>query len=174
MVGGDFHDVFQRPDGLVMAPIGDVMGKGIVAAGYTETVRSAVRALALADPSPGHILHHVDLLLQTEESEQFVSAQLLMLDPASGRAFLASGGHPPAIHLSGTDARQLEKARGPLLGLGEGRFRADHITLEPGDAIIFYTDGLTEARRDGHFFGEKRALSVAGDCADLLAQAIVD
>ena len=56
LIGGDFHDVIVRPDGLVVALIGDVTGKGMEAAGFTETVRAPVRTLALISSSPGYIL----------------------------------------------------------------------------------------------------------------------
>ena len=159
LIGGDFHEVFEHPDGPVYALIGDVMGKGVTAAGLTETVRSSVRALALAAPPPDVILCDLNVLLQREAHEQFVSALLLRFDPRTRRGVLASAGHPPAIRLSAGGAMPLE-ARGPLLGTFDDRFLTVELSLAPGDALVFYTDGITEARRGAELFGERRLLQV--------------
>ena len=173
LIGGDFHDVFELPGGPVYALIGDVMGKGVTAAGLTETVRSSVRALALAATAPEDVLRDLNLLLEREEHEQFVSALLLQFDPRTRRGRLASGGHPPAIKLSAAGATALE-ARGPLLGTFADRFAAVDLTLAPGDAIVLYTDGITEARRAGELFGERRLQRVVGDLYGKPAAAIAE
>ena len=161
LVGGDFHDVFTARGGTVYALIGDVMGKGVAAAGLTETVRSAVRALALDGPPPDVVLAQTDRVVRKEEGEQLASAQLVALDPASGRLLVASAGHPPAIHLSRAGATPVEQARGPLLGLGDDPdeapvLRLAEVRLAPDDALVLYTDGVIEARRDGELYGERR------------------
>ena len=173
LIGGDFHDVFESPAGPVYALIGDVMGKGVTAAGLTETVRSSVRALALAGAAPEAILADLNLLIQREEHEQFVSALLLRFDPGTRRGRLASGGHPPAIRLSADGALPLE-ARGPLLGTFEDRFATVDFGLDPGDALVLYTDGITEARRAGELFGERRLREVVGGLYGKGAPAIAE
>ena len=182
LIGGDFHDVFESPAGPVYALIGDVMGKGVMAAGLTETVRSSVRALALAGAAPENalagvppevILRDLNLLLQHEEHEQFVSALLLRFDPRTLRGRLASGGHPPAIRLSAGGVVPLE-ARGPLLGTFDDRFAAVDLSLDPGDALVLYTDGITEARRAGELFGERRLQEVLGGLYGQEATAIAE
>ena len=101
LVGGDFSDVFLLDDGSVAILIGDVAGKGIRAAGLTETVRSTVRAFAAVDPSPAFVLQMTNqLLLRREVGEELVTALLVMLDRLSGRALVASAAHPPVVHLS--------------------------------------------------------------------------
>ena len=183
LVGGDFHDVFAARGGLVYALIGDVMGKGVAAAGLTETVRSAVRALALDGPPPDVVLAQTDRVVRKEEGEQFVSAQLLALDPTSGRVRLASAGHPPAIHLARDGATPIQQARGPLLGLGDGSDEARvprlaELRLAADDALVLYTDGVIEARRAGEQFGERRLLDVVaglhGRTAAAIAAAVRD
>ena len=150
LIGGDFCDVLARSDGMVVALIGDVTGKGIQAAGFTETVRAAVRTLALISASPEYILGNVNrLLLHEGEHQQPVTALLVVLDPRSGRGLQASAGHPPAVHLSDSGCRIVEPAHGLPLGVLEQVYENTGLDLAAGEALILYTDGVTEARRDG-------------------------
>ena len=159
LVGGDFCDVIARPDGVVVALIGDVTGKGIEAAGFTETVRAAVRTLALISPSPQYILGNVNrLLLHEGEHRQLATALLVTIDPCSGQGFVASAGHPPPVQLCKTGCRVVEPVYGLPLGVLDWGYEATGLALAPGEALVLYTDGLTEARRDGELFGEKRLL----------------
>ena len=175
LIGGDFHDVFQGSDGLVFALIGDVMGKGIKAAGLTETVRGAVRTLALISTSPEYILAHVNrLLLHEGEHQQFVTALLVVFDPRTGHGLMTSAGHPPPVHLSDLGGRLIEPDYGLPLGAVEQSFAATTVAFAPGDAIVLYTDGLTEARRDGQLFGEQRLLEVLSAAADRNPQRLIE
>ncbi len=175
LIGGDFHDVLARPDGLVVALIGDVTGKGIRAAGFTETVRSAVRTLALISPSPEYILGNVNrLLLHEEGHQQLVTALLVVLDPRSGRGLQASAGHPPAVRLSDSGCRIVEPAHGLPLGVLEQGYENTDFALAVGEVLILYTDGVTEARHDGELFGEKRLLEVLGGAPDREPQQLIE
>jgi PAS domain S-box-containing protein len=174
LVGGDFHDVFVLPDGRVLALIGDVMGKGIKAAGLTETVHSAVRALALVAPSPAKILRQVNRLLLLEEYEQLVTALVVVFAPSSGRGLLASAGHPPPIVVSRGHSRRIEPRYGPPLGAFESTYSAREFKLAGGEALLLYSDGLTEARRNGELFGEGRLLDATRDAPDHRPQALVE
>ena len=166
LIGGDFHDVLARPDGMVVALIGDVTGKGIEAAGFTETVRAAVRTLALISPSPEYILGNVNrLLLHEGEHQQLVTALLVVLDPRSGRGVQASAGHSPAVHVSDSGCRIVEPVHGLPLGVLERGYESTDFALAAGEALVLYTDGVTEARRNGELFGEKRLLEVLGGCS---------
>ena len=167
LIGGDFRDVIVRRDGKVVALIGDVTGKGIEAAGFTETVRAAVRTLALISPSPEYILGNVNrLLLHEGEHQQLATALLVVLDPANGHGLLASAGHPPVVHLTGSGCRIVQPRFGLPLGVLEQAYETTGFTLAPGESFVLYTDGLTEARRHGKVFGEKRLLEVLGAAYD--------
>ena len=167
LIGGDFRDVIVRRDGKVVALIGDVTGKGIEAAGFTETVRAAVRTLALISPSPEYILGNVNrLLLHEGEHQQLATALLVVLDPANGHGLLASAGHPPVVHLAGPGCRIVQPRFGLPLGVLEQAYETAGFTLAPGESLVLYTDGLTEARRHGKVFGEKRLLEVLGAAHD--------
>lgn len=174
LVGGDFHDVFEVPDGRVVALIGDVMGKGVKAAGLTETVRSAVRALALLAPSPVVILQHVNRLLLMQEYEQFVSVLVVVLDPVTGKGSLASAGHPPPVLLRDGTATLIEPTYGPVLGTFESIYSATEFVLPPGAALVLYTDGLTEARSNGKLFGEDRLVEAFAAVRDASPQVLIE
>jgi PAS domain S-box-containing protein len=166
LIGGDFHDAFLLPSGLVAVLLGDVEGKGVRAAGLSETVRSAVRALAIVSASPSEVLSGVSRMLLQQRSEQFVTALLLVIDPASGAAVAASAGHPPALHLRVDGAQPIATDFGPPLGTFEWEYGQTSFTLEPGDSLLAYTDGASEARKDGRLFGEEGIIRVARTLRD--------
>ena len=166
LIGGDFHDAFVLPSGLVAVLLGDVEGKGVRAAGLSETVRSAVRALAIVFASPSEVLSGVSRMLLQQRSEQFVTALLLIIDPRSGMTVAASAGHPPAIHLSAAGALPIAADFGPPLGTFEWEYGQTSFLLEPGDSLLAYTDGVSEARQDGRLFGEEGIIAVARTLRD--------
>ncbi len=161
LVGGDFYDAFQVEGGRVAVVVGDVEGKGVRAAGLAETVRSAIRALALVDASPAFILGKANDLLLREGADQFVTAQLIVLDPATGEAVHASAGHPPALVLSRDSCGELDGSPGTPLGTFPWEFQDETLRLGPDDIVVLYTDGLTELRYDREQFGVERALQAA-------------
>ena len=174
LVGGDFHDVLALPNNLVVILMGDVAGKGLRAAGMTETVRSAIRTLSLISPSPEYILRHVNDLLGFEpEHDQFVTALLVMLDLNLGQAFMASAGHPPPVLVSGRRTELVDLPFQPPLGAFELPFKSRRIAMLPGDGLVLYTDGVIEARRGAELFGEERVLQVLRSLDDRSPDAMV-
>ncbi len=173
LVGGDFHDVLARNDGSLVIVIGDVEGKGVKAAGLTETVRSAVRALALRESSPATILTVVNELLLQGAAEQFVTALLITFDPARGRGLLSSAGHPPPLHLELEQARFLAVDPGLPLGVLATTYTERPFELGVGASLVLYTDGLIEARRQGELFGEVRLLAEARQLRACAPQELV-
>ncbi len=132
LVGGDFSDVFVVDDTHVVVLIGDVAGKGVRAAGLTETVRSTVRALATIDTSPAFILARSnELLLRFDPAEPHVTAFLAVLDPHTGHLSYASAGHPAPVHLGAFTCRTLEVAFGPPLGTFEASLRGRSCDAHP-------------------------------------------
>ena len=115
-MGGDFGDVFVLDDGQVVVLIGDVAGKGMEAAGLTETVRSTV-AFATIDASPAFVLGKTnELLLRHDPDGPHVTAFYCLLDPRTGHLAYASAGHPSPIHLGPHLCRPLAVRFGPPLG----------------------------------------------------------
>ena len=101
-----------------------------------------------------------------------------MLDLSMGQAFLASAGHPPPVHISDGKVELLELPFQPPLGAFQVPFKSARMPLLRGDTLVLYTDGVTEARRDGELFGEERLLEVVeglrGASVDEVAQAVAD
>lgn len=168
-IGGDFYDVFALPGGRWAFVMGDVCGKGAEAASLTALIRYTVRAQALHDPAPVAVLSALNRILLSAPAEGrpgFCTAMygLLEREPASGpeaeRGFglvLGSGGHPCAYLLrAGGAVESVRPVGGMLVGaLAEATFAERGARLGPGDALLLYTDGLTEARAaDGSLFGE--------------------
>ena len=149
LVGGDFSDVFVIDDTHIVVLIGDVAGKGVRAAGLTETVRSTVRALAAIDCSPAFVLTKAnELLLRFDPDEPHVTAFLAVLDPHTGHLSCASAGHPAPVHLSAFSCRTLDVIFGPPLGTFEWPYANAHAMLTLEDYLVLFTDGVTEARRE--------------------------
>ena len=179
LVGGDFSDVFLLADGRVVIVIGDVAGKGIRAAGLTETVRSTMRAFATIDSAPPFILRKTnELLLRHGQDETHVTAFVCVLDPRTGYLAAASAGHPAPVHLSPFSCRILDLPFGPPLGTFAVDYVPTHLTLTPDDCLVLFTDGVMEARRGGEMLGEARLVQIVeqrrGLSAPELAQAVAD
>ena len=175
LVGGDFSEVFELADGRIAVLIGDVAGKGIKAAGHTETVRSTVRAFAAVNPSPAFVLAKTsDVLLRYDSEEPHVTAFMVVLDPRTGHMLYASAGHPAPVHVTPSACRQLGVMFGPPLGSFPSHYREEHLWLSLDDYLLFYTDGVTEARRGSQQYGEKRLANLACRLRGLSAQEFAD
>ncbi|MDL4774071.1 MULTISPECIES: SpoIIE family protein phosphatase [Thermomonosporaceae] len=149
-VGGDWYDVFALPDGRLAIVVGDVMGKGVLAAAIMGRVRNALRALALNDPRPAAVLSGLDRLFSaTEHAEQFTTLAYLVIDPDTGKGVYSSAGHPPPLILSAGDRPYLSDIQpGTPLGWPSTRQQAA-FSLNPGETAVLYSDGLVENRRRG-------------------------
>ncbi len=179
LVGGDFSDVFVVDDAHVVVLIGDVAGKGVRAAGLTETVRSTIRALASVDCTPGFILAKAnELLLRFDPDEAHVTALCAVLDPRTGHLTYASAGHPAPVHLGASSCRSLDVVFGPPLGTFRRPYANAHAMLTLEDYLVLYTDGVAEARRGDELLGEQRLLDVVerlrGGSAQEVAEGVRD
>ena len=175
LVGGDFSDVFVADDAHVVLLIGDVAGKGVHAAGLTESVRSTVRALAAVDPSPPFILGKTnELLLRLDSDEPHVTAFVAVLDQRSGRVDYASAGHPSPLRLGATACGTLGLTCGPPLGTFVRPYANAHVRLAPQEYLVLYTDGVTEARRGRELLGEGRLLEIVAGLRGRPAQGVAE
>jgi Stage II sporulation protein E (SpoIIE)/Cache domain len=173
-VGGDWYDVAQLPHGAILLSVGDVTGRGPVAAGVMGLVRAAVRALALSDPDPASILEHTDDLLRGSTVHQLATAWVGLLDPATGQMRFASAGHVPPLVLGPDGRRFLDDTPGLLLGTGlPGTRRSSRHDIEPDASIVAYTDGLCERRGESLEVGLKRMAVALGDGIGLDAAKVV-
>jgi phosphoserine phosphatase RsbU/P len=157
-VGGDFYDVFQTGPDWVVA-IGDVCGKGAEAAVVTALVRYTIRAAAARLRSPAAMLAEVNEVLLRHETDRFCTAAVLRLrrEAEGWGGVLAVGGHPLPL-LVPADGRPAGCGTpGALLGvLEEATFVDARFELGRADALVLYTDGVTEGRREDELFGEVR------------------
>ncbi len=175
LVGGDFSDVFVVDEARVVLLIGDVAGKGVRAAGLTESVRSTVRALAAVDPSPPFILGKTnELLLRLGLDEPHVTAFVAVLDRHTGRVDYASAGHPPPLRLGATTCGALDVTCGPPLGTFARPYANAQVGLTSHEYLVLYTDGVTEARRGRELLGERRLLEIVAGLWGRPAQGVAE
>ncbi|MCX4662205.1 PP2C family protein-serine/threonine phosphatase [Streptomyces uncialis] len=187
-VGGDFYDLFPLAPDTWGLFLGDVCGKGAAAAAVTSLARYTLRAAAVYDPDPVAVLGNLNTVLNHEYNgadPRFCTVVfgLLTLDPEKGgfHITLAGGGHPPALLLpaDGT-ADFLPTPGGQLIGvLPEAHIATTTVRLAPGDTLLLYTDGLTEARTDatsggGERYGDDALLDFARALAPATASDTVD
>lgn len=182
-VGGDFYDAFPLADGgRWIVTIGDVRGKGIEAASTSNTARHAIRTAALREHSPSALLQALNQVLvglaAGEELEpRFCTAVVVMVEPRPGGAELsvAVGGHPaPLVQRTDGTIEPLEGS-GTLLGIFDDPELADRaVSLGTGDALVLYTDGVTERHAGNRFFDEDGLASVLARCVGFTASVIAE
>lgn len=163
VIGGDFYDVFQIHSGEWVVALGDVCGKGIEAAVVTTFVRHSIRALAVRYDSPAEVLRELNTVLLAHGTDRFCTVVLIRLLREDDRwlASVSSGGHPLPLLIAQEGAVVEIGASGSLVGvlttpqLDDGRG-----TLGPGDRVVLFTDGVTEARRGDEPYGLDRLVSL--------------
>lgn len=179
-IGGDFYDVFRVNNRWAGVLIGDVAGKGLEAAAMAATTRSTIHAYVHETPSAGKALELANSVLSGQPGTDvpFVTVFLAIIDLVSGEMNYSSAGHPPAMicrRYGGVEL--LEGMQLPLAVQDDQRFDEQRTVLHIGDKLIFYTDGISEARHDGQLFdleGIKRTLlHCAQSTSHELARAIL-
>ena len=157
-VGGDWYDAFEIGNGTIGISVGDVTGHGLEAAVTMSEIRSAIRAAAATHTSPGTLLNAVGSMVSSQ-GLGMASALVGIYDPRTFLLRYACGGHPPPVLVGPAGTAYPLPGGGILLGLGIPAASAERtITLAPGAACFFYTDGLTENDRDP-LEGEERLLA---------------
>jgi serine phosphatase RsbU (regulator of sigma subunit) len=149
LLGGDFYDVVQTPDGWVHALIGDVCGRGPSEAALGVCLRVAWRALVLSGQLPGDVLSAVQLVLQHEQQEEAMFATVCMLSVAPDRVsgVLRLAGHPAPLLVTPDGVAELSAPACPPPGLnGSGIWPGHKVDLGERWSLLFYTDGLIEGR----------------------------
>ncbi|MFE6360661.1 SpoIIE family protein phosphatase [Streptomyces sp. NPDC057806] len=146
-VGGDWFDVIPLDGGKTALVVGDVMGSGVSAAATMGRLRTATNTLASLDLDPARLLEHLDRT--TEGLDHSIATCVYAVhDPGLRQCRIANAGHLPPVRLRDGHAPELlELPTGAPLGVGGVAFSTTTVTLEPGDRLVFYTDGLVETRR---------------------------
>ncbi|MDQ6648843.1 MAG: serine/threonine-protein phosphatase [Actinomycetota bacterium] len=182
-VGGDFYDLFLIRRGVWGLVVGDVSGKGAPAAALTALARHTVRAAGLHVPSPRGVLERLNEAVNRQESrgERYLTAAFAHLRRSRDRltVTLVLGGHPMALVVRRDGTVEAAGLPGSAIGLFRHiELREATIELSRGDALVFYTDGVTEARSGPVEYGEPalRELlsSLAGATADQIAQGVMN
>ena len=178
-IGGDWYDAFALPDGRIMTTVGDVSGHGIGAARLMATLRHATRAYASIEPDIGRVLAHLDEFLdQFGDADQIATLLFARLDPATGTVELGSAGHPPPLLVADDGSTVLAVRPRPALGAGTTSDQVEILStqLQPGQALLLYTDGLVERRGESLDTGIGRlraaTLDDADDAHELCSRAI--
>jgi len=179
-VGGDVFDYATLPDGRLAVVVGDVTGKGVDAAADMAMTKFVFRSLAREHPEPGDFLRFAnDVIVEEVQEGKFVTLVYLTLDPQTGALACSSAGHP-VPRLVCEDGRVLElQAAGLALGIAADQHYAEaREQLDPGSAVVLFTDGVVEARRDGELYGHERLHRTLVEHRELpaaeLARAVVD
>jgi PAS domain S-box-containing protein len=176
-VGGDWHDTFLLPDGRVAIAVGDVVGRGLVAATAMGQLRSAVRALAGAELGPAGVLGRLDTFVRGVEPARYATLAYAEIDPDRGAVTYACAGHLPPVWLApGAAPELLMGGRSTPLGVPpqRGRRGVAEMVLEPGAALLLYTDGLVERRREAIDAALDRLLEALAARAGTPPDALLD
>jgi len=159
-VGGDFYDYFIR-DGKLFFNIGDVCGKGIPAALVMSMTQAVFRTVAAKEDDPARIVQDMNTMASRGNSTgMFATLFVGVLDLSTGRLRYSNAGHEHPLVITGSGVRTLEaRAHLPIGVMEETRYQDQETQIAPGDMIMLYTDGLTEAMNAEHeLFGKARIL----------------
>ena len=159
-VGGDFFDVVRLENDRIGLAIADVSDKGVPAALFMMSSRTWMKGAAISSPEPGVVLEEVNALLHEDnETQMFVTVLYAVYNPETGEFTYASGGHdaPLLIRPDGT-TELLPLTGGIALGIiPDVEYKQNTITIDPGETLVLYTDGVTEAmNNEGEQFGIQR------------------
>jgi sigma-B regulation protein RsbU (phosphoserine phosphatase) len=180
--GGDYYDMFVLGDGKVAICIADVMGKSLNAQSRLPMLKYALHALVMQNLPPEQVVSHLNTLLHDAlYPDMPITLSYAVLDASERRLTLCNAGHLPLLLLSRHGALQRLHPEAPMLGLfhpNDPRYQPYHsatCSLQPGDLLVFYTDGVVEARNpQREEFGEERLCEIIARQSDQPAQVIAD
>ncbi len=175
-VGGDYYDFVTYPDGRVAVVVGDVCGKGMPAALLMMSLQARVQVLADEPESPACLVERLNRILTAASlNNRFVSFFYSLLDPATGDMCYSNAGHNPPLLLRSNGEIQRLEGGGPVLGILPGiSYEEEHCFLTPGDVVLLYSDGVTEANNPaGEEFGEDRLVRLVEEARCQPAEKIL-
>jgi PAS domain S-box-containing protein len=171
-VGGDFYDLINTVEDGWICAIGDVRGKGVEAASVTALARYTIRAVTLKNDRPSEVLAALnEAMLRQLPEDRFCTVACVRLEPQDGSAGVgvdvSRAGHPSPLLVRSDGTVQEVGCSGRVLGVfPDAELRDTSLRLMPGETLVLYTDGVTEARSpDGDFFGEGRLRHLLSSCA---------
>jgi len=176
-IGGDYYDFIERPDGRMVIALGDVSGKGTSAALLMSSLHAAMHAQIPAHKTLGDTISAVNrYLAETIPMNRFITLFCAELDPATGvLSFLNAGHNPPLIAHAGGSMEQLAAGGIPLGIVGDAVYREGRTQLQPGDALVIYSDGVSETQNaSGEEYGPVRLYNTVARYLDSTAAGIRD
>ena len=177
-IGGDLYDWFRTDRGDLGVAVGDVSGKGVQAASSTAMAVHSLRAFAMPGASPQVAATMLNTLVASRSAqESFLTLVYARLDPGSAELGFVLAGHPPPIRLTRDDVDVLDVTADIPIGIDpDASFHLHHTTLDPGDSLVLYTDGVTEARapQDGALLGPAGLVELLRELRTAPAQLIAD
>ena len=165
-VCGDFYDFIPLPDGRMGIVLGDVCGVGPQAANDAALARYTLRSFVAEESDPARLMDRMNNYIEQQmSSERFVRLLFGALDPERARLEYVTAGHvPPVVYRA--ERREVEWLHEGGMALGveaDVSFKSGRIELEPGDMLVLYTDGVTEASRHGRPFGQGKFSDLVGE-----------
>lgn len=175
-VGGDTYDFLELPSGHLGLAIADVSGKGVPAALVMSSLQAALRVAVPLDESPVRLAARLDKLVRDlAGGRKYVTFFFGVLDPLTGRLAYVNAGHNPPLHLGRGGTTPLASTGVPIGLVPAPAWREAETVLEPGDTLVLYTDGLTEAASpDDEEFGDARFRELAAALAGRPTGEIVE
>jgi serine phosphatase RsbU (regulator of sigma subunit)/anti-sigma regulatory factor (Ser/Thr protein kinase) len=164
-VGGDFYDIFEMGHQRWGIAVGDVCGKGASAATVTALARHTLRATALHEREPKRIMGVLnEALLRHAPDQRFCTVVYAAFEPSRNRLEIVRGGHPPPLLLRDGQVESLGSS-GTILGIMEDPPLDQHeVRLRPGDTVVFYTDGVTDAHAPARLLKQDEFAAALSEC----------
>ena len=174
-VGGDVYDFLELPDGRLAVVLGDVTGHGIDATADMAMAKFVFRSLAREHPEPSQFLAYAnDVVVDEIAAGKFITMVYVTVDPA-GEVICACAGHPEPRLVSSDGRVEPLVCGGLALGIDAAQqYEQVAAQLPPGGAVVLYTDGVIESRRDRELFGAERLDEVLAANAGRPAQELAD
>ncbi|MFZ1083121.1 MAG: PP2C family protein-serine/threonine phosphatase [Candidatus Kryptoniota bacterium] len=166
-VGGDLVDYINLDSDHLGLALGDVAGKGLGAALLMSKLQSTLRAIAPDYKSLSELGERINLIFCRDSlPNKFATLVYLELTQNSGKVRLLNAGHLPPLVLHGSNVNELSRGAAALGLMKSSKFQEQEIELSPGDLLLTYSDGVTEARNErDEFFGDQRLISIIGKSA---------
>lgn len=176
-VGGDYYDFIEVPDGHFGIAIGDISGKGIPAALLMASLQASLRGQTISSPTDlAGLMNNMNrLVFDASPSNRYATFFYGQYDPRTRMLTFVNGGHNSPMVFRGAEILRLEPG-GPPVGLfAASRYTQSSICLEPGDILVAFTDGISEAmNHDDEEFGETGMMQVVRECPDFPSQLLLD
>lgn len=177
LVGGDYFDFITIDEGRLAITLGDVSGKGLPAALLMSNLQATIRGMSMLDISPKECLRRSNkLMYQSTDPHKFATLFYAILDRKKHRLTYSSAGHDLPFFLSGTKELSRLRAGGLVLScLDDSAYEEDILDLKPGDLLVIYSDGITEARNESEEeFGEEKLGELLRENSGLSATELID